>query len=85
MEETAPILLERLHDGRIDLALLALPVLAEELICEDLFREPFFVVVPPKHRLASRKMIELQEIRTDPLSVVSQRYVNRINWLSKTG
>jgi len=59
MEETTPILLERLHDGRIDLALLALPVLGEELICEDLFREPFFVVVPPKHHLASRKMIDL--------------------------
>jgi LysR family transcriptional regulator, hydrogen peroxide-inducible genes activator len=42
MEETTPVLLERLHDGRIDLALLALPVGGEELICEDLFREPFF-------------------------------------------
>jgi LysR family hydrogen peroxide-inducible transcriptional activator len=66
VEETTPILPERLHNGRIDLALVALSVPGEELICEDLFREPFFAVVPPKHHLASRKMIDLQEMRTDP-------------------
>ena len=79
MEETTPILLERLHDGRIDLALLALPVLGEELICEDLFREPFFVVVPPKHHLASRKMIDLQEIRTDPFLLLKEGHCFREN------
>ena len=79
MEETTPVLLERLHDGRIDLALLALPVGGEELICEDLFREPFFVVVPPKHRLASRKMIELQDIRTDPLLLLREGHCFREN------
>jgi LysR family transcriptional regulator, hydrogen peroxide-inducible genes activator len=67
VEETTPILLERLHDGRIDLALLVLPVLGEELTCEDLFREPLFVVVPRKHHLASRETIDLQEIKTDLL------------------
>jgi LysR family transcriptional regulator, hydrogen peroxide-inducible genes activator len=59
MEETTPLMLERLHDGRIDLALLSLRVPGGELIWEDLFREPFFAVVPRKHHLASRKVIDL--------------------------
>jgi len=79
VEETTPILLERLHDGRIDLALLALPVLGEELICEDLFREPLFVVVPPKHHLASREMIDLQEIRTDAFLLLKEGHCFREN------
>jgi LysR family hydrogen peroxide-inducible transcriptional activator len=79
VEETTPILLERLHDGRIDLALLALPVLGEELTCEDLFREPLFVVVPRKHRLASRETIDLQEIRTDPFLLLKEGHCFREN------
>jgi LysR family transcriptional regulator, hydrogen peroxide-inducible genes activator len=47
------------------------------LICEDLFREPFFVVVPPKHHLASRKMIDLQEIRTDPFLLLKEGHCFR--------
>ena len=77
MEETTPILLERMHDGRIDLALLALPVAGEELICEDLFSEPLFAVVPPKHHLASRTMIDLQEIRTDPFLLLKEGHCFR--------
>ncbi len=79
MEETTPLLLERLHDGRIDLALLSLPVPGGEFICEDLFREPFFAVVPPKHHLASRKMIDLHEIRTDPFLLLKEGHCFREN------
>jgi LysR family transcriptional regulator, hydrogen peroxide-inducible genes activator len=79
VEETTPILLERLHDGSIDLALLVLPVLGEELLCEELFREPLFVVLPRKHHLASREMIDLQEIRTDPFLLLKEGHCFREN------
>jgi LysR family hydrogen peroxide-inducible transcriptional activator len=52
VEEKTDDLLERLHDGRLDAGVLALPVDAGHLHCEVLFREAFVLAVPRGHRLA---------------------------------
>jgi LysR family hydrogen peroxide-inducible transcriptional activator len=52
VEEKTDDLLERLHDGRLDAGVLALPVDAGNLRCEVLFREAFVLAVPRGHRLA---------------------------------
>src|ERR1700756_90929 len=44
MEEITPTLLERLHQGTLDLALLALPVPGDELISVELMDEALFAV-----------------------------------------
>jgi len=49
--QTAP-LLERLRDGRIDLALCALPVPGDDLWAEVLADDPFLLAVPDGHSLA---------------------------------
>jgi LysR family hydrogen peroxide-inducible transcriptional activator len=81
-EEITPILLERLHDGRIDMALLALPVRGEELVCEELFREPLYAVLPTKHRLAKRKNIRLRDIGNESFLLLREGHCFRENAIS---
>jgi LysR family transcriptional regulator, hydrogen peroxide-inducible genes activator len=65
IEDTTPVLLDRLHAGSVDLVIAALPMNGMELVSLKLLREPFFLVVPESHRLSRRKMIRLEEIPKD--------------------
>lgn len=53
VEEKTEVLLERLRGGRLDAALLALPVADETLEVTALFREDFVLAVPTDHPLAT--------------------------------
>lgn len=79
VEEVTPVLLERLHAGRLDLALLALPVQGAELVSEELIREALFTVVPQNHRLASRRSLDLREIRDEPFLLLKEGHCFREN------
>ncbi|MFI5044063.1 MAG: LysR substrate-binding domain-containing protein [Acidimicrobiales bacterium] len=52
IEEKTDEILDRLRSGRLDLAILALPVHDPHLHSEDLFSEDFLLAVPADHRLA---------------------------------
>jgi LysR family transcriptional regulator, hydrogen peroxide-inducible genes activator len=82
VEEITPILLDRLHNGHVDIVVLALPVRGEELISEELFREPLFAALPEDHRLAERKSLALGEIREDPFLLLKEGHCFRENALS---
>jgi LysR family hydrogen peroxide-inducible transcriptional activator len=60
-EDITPVLLQRLHDGTVDIAIAALPISGIELVNEELFEEKFYAVLPEKHRSASRANISLTE------------------------
>jgi LysR family transcriptional regulator, hydrogen peroxide-inducible genes activator len=62
IEDTTPVLLERLHAGTIDLLIAALPLDGVDLVSTKLLREPFFLVVPDAHPLARRKAVRLEDI-----------------------
>jgi LysR family hydrogen peroxide-inducible transcriptional activator len=62
VEDTTPVLLERLHAGSVDLIVAALPLESADLSSTDLFCEPFFLVIPASHPFASRRSIRLEEI-----------------------
>ena len=62
VEDITPTLLQRLHEGTIDLAVAALPIAGNELASVELFEEKFYAVLPEKHRLASRAHISLAEL-----------------------
>jgi LysR family transcriptional regulator, hydrogen peroxide-inducible genes activator len=81
-EEITPVLLEYLHNGRVDLVVLALPVRGDELICEELFREPLFAALPLGHKLAARRSLSLAEIRNDPFLLLKEGHCFRENMLS---
>jgi LysR family hydrogen peroxide-inducible transcriptional activator len=52
VEEKTEVVLDQLRDGRLDVGLLALPVLDDQLCREELFTEDFVLAVPADHRLA---------------------------------
>src|SRR5437588_267759 len=50
LEDTTPVLLERLQEAAIDMALMALQVPRDQFVCHELLREPLYLVVPRGHR-----------------------------------
>src|SRR5690606_37386559 len=52
VEEKSDVLMARLREGRLDAAILALPVEEEQLHSEVLFEEEFVMAVPHSHPLA---------------------------------
>ncbi len=62
VEEKSDVLMERLRDGRLDAALLALPVHDDQLQVESLFVEPFLLAVPNSHPLADRDSLTMKEL-----------------------
>jgi LysR family hydrogen peroxide-inducible transcriptional activator len=77
VEDTTVVLLKQLHEGKIDLALVALPAPGDELVSHELAREPLFAVVPDTHRLAKRRSISLREIEGDPFLLLKDGHCFR--------
>ncbi len=78
-EEITPVLLDHLHNGRVDFVLLAR---GDEFLCEELFREPLFACLPKRHRLAARRSINIGEIRSEPFLVLKEGHCFRDNALA---
>ena len=77
MEDITPALLQRLHDGAIDLAIVALPIAGSELASIELFEEKFYAVLPEKHRLASRTSISLAALNREPFLLLKEGHCFR--------
>ncbi len=77
VEDITPTLLQRLHDGTIDMAVAALPIAGNELTCVELFEERFYAVLPEKHRLASRSSISLAELNREPFLLLKEGHCFR--------
>jgi LysR family transcriptional regulator, hydrogen peroxide-inducible genes activator len=77
VEEITPILLARLRESTIDLAVMALPLTGSEMLCTTLFEESFFAVLPADHRLAQNKKLELSELRREPFLVLKEGHCFR--------
>jgi LysR family hydrogen peroxide-inducible transcriptional activator len=82
VEEITPVLQERLQDGAIDMALMALPVPGEHFVCQELLREPLYLVCPRNHRLASKPRIYLKQIESDSFLLLKEGHCFRENTLS---
>ena len=67
VEEKSDVLLDRLREGKLDAALLALPVIDDQLHAEFLFEEPFLLAVSGRHPLARREHLDVQELATQKL------------------
>lgn len=62
LEYQTDTLLAHLQDGRVDVAILALPFEHDGLTVEPLFSEPFRLAVHDSHPLATRKQVKLKEL-----------------------
>src|SRR5690606_30665098 len=67
VEEKSDVLLERLHEGKLDAALLALPLHDDQLHVEFLFDEPFLLAAPRHHRLADRDALAVGDLAGERL------------------
>ncbi|WP_101925205.1 MULTISPECIES: DNA-binding transcriptional regulator OxyR [Luteimonas] len=77
VEEKSDLLLARLRDGRLDAALLALPVHDEQLHAEPLFEEPFVLAVPDQHPLAAHRTMTLDALADQRLLLLEDGHCLR--------
>ncbi len=76
-EEQTARLLDRLEAGQLDAAVLALPVALDDAESEDIAVDPFFVVCPRDHRLASLGAVGPGDMATDDLLLLEDGHCLR--------
>jgi LysR family hydrogen peroxide-inducible transcriptional activator len=74
--QTEPML-ERLHNGEVDVGILALPVHAEGLSTRALYEEPFVAALPAAHRLAARAHIRTEDLSGETLLLLEDGHCLR--------
>ena len=76
-EDITPVLLQRLHEGTIDIAVAALPIPGRDLASVELFEEKFYAVLPEKYDLATRASISLAELNREPFLLLKEGHCFR--------
>lgn len=66
VEETTAKLEQLTTNGGTDISLLTLPLIDDSLACEPYMEEEIFLAVPPTHRFARLKEIELEQLVDEP-------------------
>lgn len=74
--QTAP-LIQRVLDGELDLAILALPADTKGLQTRSLFAEAFLVTLPEKHRLAARRRLKPADLAGEKLLLLEEGHCLR--------
>ena len=77
VEEKTEVLLGQLREGRLDAALLALPLHDDQLHQEFLFEEPFVLAVPRDHKLASHTSLKLGDLADQRLLLLEEGHCLR--------
>lgn len=77
VEEKTGQLLTMLRNGRLDAAVLALPLHEDWLESEFLFEEPFMLAVPNKHSLSKRRNLQLSDLADQHLLLLEDGHCLR--------
>jgi len=81
IEEKTAVLIDRLHKGEIDAALLAMPIHEDAFEISTLFDDQFFLAVPTDHPLNINTEIELDELAKHRLLLLEEGHCLRDNAL----
>jgi LysR family hydrogen peroxide-inducible transcriptional activator len=76
-EEKTEVLLRLLREGRLDAAVLALPVHDDQLHAEFLFEEPFLLATPEQHPLSRHKTLKLADLSDESLLLLDDGHCLR--------
>lgn len=76
-EAQTQVLLTELRAGKMDVALLAFPVAHEQLSVEMVYDEPFYVALPPGHRLLAKKELSYKDIAREQLLLLEDGHCLR--------
>lgn len=82
IEDQSERLLDKLEAGSIDVAVLAFPFNIRGLTHQIFAQEPFWVALPKKHRLASRKTLKSTGLPTNELLLLAEGHCMREHALS---
>jgi LysR family hydrogen peroxide-inducible transcriptional activator len=74
VEKVQGDLVPSLRDSKLDLAVIQWPVMGEEFVGEELFREPLYMAVPNKHALAGKRTARLGEFRKDAFLMLHEDF-----------
>ncbi|MGE4367636.1 DNA-binding transcriptional regulator OxyR [Thermomonas sp.] len=77
VEEKSDVLLQRLRDGQLDAALLALPLHDEQLHAQFLFEEPFVLAAPERHPLAQACGLHIDDLGHETLLLLEDGHCLR--------
>lgn len=66
--------LKQCADGEIDLALVALPIVARYVEVEELFEEELLLVLPPEHPLTTKKRIRVSDVEPFPFVLLDEAH-----------
>lgn len=77
VEEKSAELLQRLREGKLDAAILALPVHDDTLHAEFLFEEPFLLAAPASHPLAARRALRISDLEDEHLLLLEEGHCLR--------
>jgi len=81
IEEKTAVLIDKLHKGEIDAALLAMPVHEDFFEIKKLFDDRFFLAVPPTHPLTKNAEIEMEKLAKYCLLLLEEGHCLRDNAL----
>jgi LysR family hydrogen peroxide-inducible transcriptional activator len=70
-------LIEQLHNGAIDAALLALPIQDDYLVSQPLFDDEFFLAVPTGHELTKYKTVDQTKLKQHRLLLLEEGHCLR--------
>ncbi len=77
IEEKSDVLLQRLREGKLDAALLALPLHDDQLHAEFLFEEPFVLAAPQQHELARSTSLSIDQLSDETLLLLEDGHCLR--------
>ncbi len=77
VEEKTATLLQKLQDGEIDAAFIALPIAASDLEVRAIFSESFLLAVPKNHALAKNKKIQAKDLKDQKLMLLEDGHCMR--------
>jgi len=76
-EGTTAELVEQVLEGRLDAAVLSLPVEGAGLVMKELFRDPLYLAVPEEHALAGAKKVQLRRVSEERLLILKDGHCLR--------
>lgn len=77
VEDFTDNLLSQLTEGKLDAALLALPILGDNFFTSSLFEEEFYLAVSTRHVLAKKKGINLSDLQDKTLLLLEEGHCLR--------